>query len=564
MYDADVIVIGSGAAGMASALCMAQAGKKVLVLEQHYVPGGWCHSFYIDGFRFSPGVHFVGQLSEGNPSRIIFEGLGIANDISFFQQNTDAYDHARLGTMNFDFPTGKDALIQRLQRRFPKEKIGIKYYLDLVEKVTQEIHVIPNLDGFLDHLFVVWNTRHLGRYGLFSLQRVLGWYIKNPILKALLSIHSGNHGLPPSQVPFPLHAAVMDHTMNGCFYPQGGGAAITKAFTKNIKKHGGTIKVNSKVDEIMVKPKGKGYKAVGVKLTNGETYYAPIIISNADPHGTYIKMVKREYLSPKLQKKIDRTKYSVAALNLFLVVNMDLRAAGLDSGNIWYMAHPDLDGVYDSMMNKQLFEEKYFRGLFITSPTLKDPSSYDGKHHTLEVITYVNYEAFLPFKDSEFEKRPQAYYDLKEQLFLKLMQSLDRIIPGLSKHVITYELGTPLSSTHYVGSTHGNCYGIEKNFRQFGPLSFKSKTEIEGLFMAGASTTAHGIAGSAQTGVGTAALALGCKPKELLNRTQGQYLNIYLSEDETTWPEEVKKKIAVKKRKLEMRERKLRDKVKTT
>ena len=43
----------------AAAVCLAQAGQKVLVLEQHYLPGGWCHSFSLEGYRFSPGVHYL-------------------------------------------------------------------------------------------------------------------------------------------------------------------------------------------------------------------------------------------------------------------------------------------------------------------------------------------------------------------------------------------------------------------------------------------------------------------------------------------------------------------------
>ena len=38
--DIDVIVIGSGISGMAAASILSRCGKKVLVLEQHYVAGG--------------------------------------------------------------------------------------------------------------------------------------------------------------------------------------------------------------------------------------------------------------------------------------------------------------------------------------------------------------------------------------------------------------------------------------------------------------------------------------------------------------------------------------------
>jgi len=56
--DTDIIVIGSGAGGLAAALPLAQSGKRVTVIEQHNVPGGLCHSFRSGGYRYTlePGV----------------------------------------------------------------------------------------------------------------------------------------------------------------------------------------------------------------------------------------------------------------------------------------------------------------------------------------------------------------------------------------------------------------------------------------------------------------------------------------------------------------------------
>ena len=39
----DAIVIGSGMGGMTTAAILAKTGARVLVLEQHYVPGGFTH-----------------------------------------------------------------------------------------------------------------------------------------------------------------------------------------------------------------------------------------------------------------------------------------------------------------------------------------------------------------------------------------------------------------------------------------------------------------------------------------------------------------------------------------
>ena len=93
----DTIVIGSGAGGLAAALCLSRAGQKVLVLEQHDVPGGWCHSFQLNGHRFSPGVHYIGLIGDDQSTSKLYSGLGVANDLVFFRMNTKAYEHCIIG-----------------------------------------------------------------------------------------------------------------------------------------------------------------------------------------------------------------------------------------------------------------------------------------------------------------------------------------------------------------------------------------------------------------------------------------------------------------------------------
>ena len=90
----------------------------------------------------------------------------------------------------------------------------------------------------------------------------------------------------------------------------------------------------------------KKFRAVGVELQKGEKLKAEKIISNADPTATY-SLVGFENLSSKLQTKLTKTLYSVTSLMFFLTVDMDVRKAGLDSGNIWMMPNREMDDIYE-------------------------------------------------------------------------------------------------------------------------------------------------------------------------------------------------------------------------
>lgn len=543
--ELDTIIIGSGVGGLSAAICLARAGQRVLVLEQHYVPGGWCHSFYINGCRFTPGVHYVGLLSEGESTRELYDGLGIANDLTFFRMNPAAYEHCRIGNERIDMPAGFNELYRSLSSRFPEERKGLAKYLNTVQEISDELQLIPKIKGFWDNLTIPWRTRHLGRYGLFSLKQVINWHIKDPLLKNVLNVQWGDHGLPPAKASFPLHCAVMVHYFNGGFYPMGGGAAIVKALTKAVKKHGGEIQTSQCVKHILLQG-SKKKRAIGVELKSGEKIYASRIISNTDPGKTYFDLIGAENLSHKLQKRLSKTKYSCTSLMLFLTVDMDVRKAGLDSGNIWFMADKNTDDLYKEMMTVDIAKDDEFPMVFISCTTLKDPTSFDGRHHTIEAITFINHESFNQFKDEGNHHSPR-YIQFKESLIQKFINSLEKVLPGIGMKIVHRELGTPMTNEHYIHSTNGCVYGTEKGFFQTGPFSFGAKSEIENLYLCGASILSHGVAGASFSGVRTASKILKCSQDDLLKADTTQNVQIYNAEDNSEYPEWMNRKMKMKR-----------------
>ena len=145
MSNYDAIIIGSGAGGLTTAVALAQAGKKVLVLEQHDRPGGWTHSFTLNGYRFSPGVHYIGDLQEGGGLRRIYDGLGVSQDLTFIELNPDGYDHIFIGDRKIDFPKGRENLIERLKSQFPHEAKGIDAYFADLSAMIEGVRHLGNL-----------------------------------------------------------------------------------------------------------------------------------------------------------------------------------------------------------------------------------------------------------------------------------------------------------------------------------------------------------------------------------------------------------------------------------
>jgi len=539
MKDVDVIVIGSGAGGMGAAVALARANKRVLVLEQHNLPGGWCHSFPISGYQFSPGVHYIGDLGPGGNMRQIYEGLGVANDLVFLELNPDGYDHVHIGDEYFDIPKGREIYAERLKSRFPSEANGIDRYLATCARISNQLSDDFEIRTFGGAVKSGWRKRDVIFQGLLPLDRFLDRFTKNPLLRAILTIQSGDHGVGPRRALTAIHAAVASHYFDGGWYPMGGAKALPMAFIKELRRCGGEISVGTAVNRILIEGHGRTKKVAGVELESGEQILTPLVISNADPVVTYGKLVESEHLHPKVNRHLRRTKWSTSALSLFLAVDMDVRAAGLDSGNYWWSKTPNIQANYDVAASSILDESKELPGTFLTCTTLKDPSKRAHGHHTMEAFSFVSWEAFNRWENTRPGERPEEYKKFKENLTSRMFEALENTLPGIRDATLFAELGTPLTNRHYVASTSGNLYGTEKTRSHVGPFSWPIKTPINGLMMCGASTSGHGVAGATMSGLAAAHTALGCRYSDLFEPT-GQSLRCYPADHPELWPEEIR------------------------
>ncbi len=526
----DSIIVGSGAGGLTAAVALSQAGQKVLVCEQHLAPGGWTQSFTLEGYRFSPGVHYIGGLNQGEYLNQIYRGLGVSQDLEFLELNPDGFDHIFIGDEQFDIPKGKEKYIERLIARFPDEAEGIRKLFKTIDDIGSLMRSLPHGKMPLSKLGVLqWFWKSGGT--------LINKYVKDPVLRAILLSQSGDHGVPPSKVSSFVQIGIMRHYFKGGFYPQGGACMLPRAFVRALKRSGGELRLRTPVNKIIL----ENGQAVGIEIGNNEKLYAKNIISNTDPETTFIKLIGKEHLSNKLNRKLSKVCYSTSSLSLFLALDLDLKSMGYDSGNYWYYEHSDLDKIY-SLGQTDYAVHNEPAAMFMTITTLKDPSKMKKGIHTIEAFCFSNYEPFKKWENEPAGERSKEYKSLKNEIMDRMLDFLEKRVPGIKNSIVFKDLATPLTNAHYINSHKGNLYGTDKITKQMGPFGFNTKTEIKNLYLCGASTLSHGVAGVTGTGLRTAAIILNCKTKDLLKQ-KGPELRIYPCDDISKWSDKIKQKI---------------------
>ena len=222
----DAIVIGSGMGGLtAAALLATQARRRVLVLERHYVPGGFTHTFRRPGYEWDVGVHYIGDVQPGRMLRALFDEITDAK--LEWEDMGEVYDRAFLGDFRFDFPRGESALRERLHAAFPSERAAIERYFELVHEAVSAMHDFLATRAYPRLVAAV--LKPLARRRFFRLsdrttREVLESLTKDQRLIGVLTAQFGDYGLPPSESSFVMHALVAQHYFGGASYPVGGPA----------------------------------------------------------------------------------------------------------------------------------------------------------------------------------------------------------------------------------------------------------------------------------------------------------------------------------------------------
>jgi all-trans-retinol 13,14-reductase len=497
----DAIIIGSGISAMTLGSVLSKEGKKVLLLEKHYTPGGFTHTFKRGEWEWDVGVHYLGGIDdEKNFLRKAYDFI-CESPIEFADMG-EVYDTVFFGTDKYEFLKGKEQYKKRLIEYFPGEEKKIEAYIKLIFSVQKKNipyivwKVIPAPIRFILTPFLL---KPFLKYAGRTTNEVMEQLGVSPKLKSVLCSRFGDYGLAPKFSSFGIHALVDTHYMNGGFYPAGGSSVFFQKIAPVIINAGGEILVRAEVEKIL----HAGGKVQGVKMTDGKEFYAPSVISSAGIQVTYEVLLKDPEI---LHKKFGELKSSIAHFCLYIGLDGSAEELQLPRSNFWIFPSYDYEDKLSHFPSSKTTEGM----AFISFPSAKDPG-YALRHperSTIEVISFGNFDEVISWQDKPWQKRGNDYEVFKQQLSSKLEKLLYTYVPQVKGRVIYKELSTPLSTRHFANYSRGEMYGLEHSPARFRNKNLRPDTHIKGFFLTGQDITSCGVTGGLMAGLLTANVIL--------------------------------------------------------
>ena len=466
----DAIVIGSGIGGLVTATQLAAKGAKVLVLERYLIPGGSGGYFEREGYRFDVGASMIFGFGDRGTTNLLTRALD-AVDMKIETFADPVQIHYHLPDLELKVHRDYEAFLQELIAIFPHEEQGIRAFYGKCWEVFNYLNSMELLSleepRYLMRVFFQkpFSCLGLAKYLPLNAGDIARKYIKDPKLLQFIDMECYLWSVVPADKTPMINAGMVfsDRHYGGINYPKGGVGQIAQKLADGLIKAGGEIKYKARVTEIII----ENGKAVGVKLADNTEYRAKRIISNATRWDTFGKLVRSEYTPKKEQKWQQRYQKSPSFLSLHLGVDASVLPEGTE-------CHHILLESWDKMEQSQ-------GTIFVSIPTLLDPSLAPAGYHIVHTFTPSTIEEWQGLSTQEYEEK-------KEQAANKLIDRLEAIFPRLSAGLDYQEVGTPRTHRRFLGREDGT-YGPVPRRKLAGLLGMPfNRTSIPGLYCVGDST----------------------------------------------------------------------------
>ncbi|MCP5119681.1 MAG: NAD(P)/FAD-dependent oxidoreductase, partial [bacterium] len=212
-----VIVIGAGMGGLSAAAFLAKAGKKVLVIERHDVPGGYAHAFRRKKYVFDAAVHLTSGCEKGGLIDSILRMLNTRDQCEFLK--VDPFYSAIFPGMKFQAPAAAEAFCEAHCESFPGDAKGFRKLFKEMAGLFGEVTTLPPDMGIMDMIQMPRKFPRVMKYHKATVGQVIDQHLNDPRSKAVFTTLWPYLGLPPSRLSFLYFTTMLfSYLRDGTYY----------------------------------------------------------------------------------------------------------------------------------------------------------------------------------------------------------------------------------------------------------------------------------------------------------------------------------------------------------
>ncbi len=376
----EVIIIGAGPGGLASAILLAAAGLRVKVLERLPIIGGRTSNIEADGYKFDLGPTFFLYPRVLNE---IFKVAGTSLEREVEMVRLDPQYRIQFGAGGrLDCSPKVEDMERQIAALSPQDAPNFKKFLD--ENRTKLALMEPCLEtpflGWRDVLnarllkLLPWLRPHQ------SVDDYLKRFFKDERVRLAFCFQSKYLGMSPFRCPSLFSILSFLEYEHGVWHPVGGCAAVTQAMARVAEKLGVEIRLNEPVEEILFANR----RAVGVRTATG-AHRADAVVVNADFARAMERLVPDNLRRNWTNRKLARKKYSCSTFMMYLGVEGEFN---LPHHTIHIAENYEKN--LDDIENRHVLSED--PSFYVQNACVTDPTLAPRGHSALYVLAPVTHQ----------------------------------------------------------------------------------------------------------------------------------------------------------------------------
>src|SRR5688572_19807772 len=429
----DVVVIGSGLAGLTAANILGRAGRSVLLVEQHYKLGGMATWFK------RPGGHIFDISLHGFPH-------GMIKSCRRYWTEEIADSIVQLKHIRFDNP------MFSLTTSYNRE--------DFTKLLSGQFGIpLENVNAFFD------TARGMNFYDdqQVTTRELFDRFFpgREDVIRLLMEPITYANG-STLEDPAITYGIVFSNFMSkGVYTFEGGTDRLIELMHVDLVKSGVDVRIKCDAQRIVV----ENGRVTGI-VVNGRTIKCRAIVSNANLRHTVFGLVGEEKLDPKFVEEARAVRLNNSSTQVYIALKPD-EQIDEGMGDLFFTSTAPVFRT-ELLLSRNITSRTYSFYYPRTRP--------QGRPRCLIVSsTNANYADWANLGDEEYEAS-------KRDLVEKTLDHLNQYVPNIRERIDHAEAATPKTFEHYTHHVAGASFGTK--FEGLA-VSRGLPEEVQGLYHAG-------------------------------------------------------------------------------